>query len=73
MLRHPFPVVLVLLTTAPLPAADLGTSGFADSGGVKIHYRTLGSSTVNIINQATEKPAGHISLAAPDPSVLGDC
>lgn len=30
------------LTAAPLPAQELGQEGYADSGGVKIHYITLG-------------------------------
>ncbi len=33
---------LLLLLTGPVVAEDLGESGFADSGGVKIHYVTAG-------------------------------
>ena len=35
-------LALVLLAAVPASAADLGKSGFVDSGGVKIHYVTAG-------------------------------
>jgi pimeloyl-ACP methyl ester carboxylesterase len=36
------PFVLLLAATLPLRAEELGEEGFADSGGVKIHYVTAG-------------------------------
>ena len=40
---------LALLTLCPLWANEPGTSGYADSGGVKIHYRTLGQGPLVIM------------------------
>jgi pimeloyl-ACP methyl ester carboxylesterase len=37
-----FLALLVLCSSASLDAQELGKSGFADSGGVKIHYVTMG-------------------------------
>ncbi|HVL11454.1 MAG TPA: alpha/beta fold hydrolase, partial [Gemmata sp.] len=34
--------LVVALSAAPLSAQELGEEGFADSGGVKIHYVTAG-------------------------------
>jgi pimeloyl-ACP methyl ester carboxylesterase len=42
-------VCLVLAATSPLPAQDLGVEGYADSNGVKIHYRTLGKGPLCIM------------------------
>jgi pimeloyl-ACP methyl ester carboxylesterase len=44
-------VVLIGLAWAvgPLSAADLGEEGYADSGGVKIHYRTKGKGPLVIL------------------------
>ena len=36
------PIVILSLFAPALPAQELGQAGYADSGGVKIHYVTLG-------------------------------
>jgi len=39
----------MLLTVDPARAQELGTEGYADSAGVKIHYRTLGKGPLVIL------------------------
>ena len=41
--------LLALLGVSPVVAQDLGTEGFADSGGVKIHYVTLGTGPLLVL------------------------
>jgi pimeloyl-ACP methyl ester carboxylesterase len=40
---------LVLLLSGRLAAQNIGESGFADSGGVKIHYQTLGKGPLIVL------------------------
>jgi epoxide hydrolase 4 len=42
-------LVVVLLSADPLPAADLGKSGFLNSSGVKLHYVTAGTGPLLVL------------------------
>jgi pimeloyl-ACP methyl ester carboxylesterase len=39
----------ILFATLPAPAAELGKSGFVDSGGVKLHYVTAGEGPLVVL------------------------
>jgi hypothetical protein len=42
-------LVLALAWAAPARGQELGEEGYADSGGVKIHYRTMGKGPLVIL------------------------
>src|SRR5262245_61497940 len=46
---HTTTLVLVLLAAGPAHAAELGKSGFLDSGGVKLHYVTAGEGPLVVL------------------------
>ncbi len=49
MKRSVLAVSIVVLLAGPVCAEDLGEDGFADSGGVKIHYRTAGKGPLLVL------------------------
>ncbi len=49
MKRSSLAVLIVLLLAGPVAAEDLGESGFADSGGVKVHYVTAGKGPLVVL------------------------
>jgi len=54
-------LVLLLTGVGPAAAEDLGKDGFADSGGVKIHYVTAGKGPLLVMLHGFPGSARHFS------------